>query len=274
MSSSAYELLALVSSPERYRDFKRWLDAARIVNVSDTGPRYAGMPTRTAPIDRYDPNRAILSSNSDYYYLYCRFMHACLSGQYPLGRNNTIPRLWSPRLLDRHSVDAFFAPFEPRLNATGPVHTLTSIARWDRNTARLYPANERPVPARTESVQRLPLHELTPLYRDYVGEGGGANGRVNQVGIELNEHSRLLLRYVSALLSHAVSYRQKVRDAAEAVIAGNALRDRRQKLVNRLAAIQREKDEETMRWASDANLSETQRAVLARFNEAFEQLAK
>lgn len=263
------QLMSVVNSRERYDEVKRLLVAARVLRVTPIGPFYQALPRATHPLDRYDPDRTVLGYDLDYFRLYCRMLHASLTGQYDW--SGVLPRYASVSMLDKHSVDTYFAPFAPRLSRD---LADSCLAPWDRNGTALLPVSRKPVLVdrsalyfgASEARRRLFL-SLIPLYLDYHGEGH--NSTVNTTGVALDRNTTIIARYLLLFFNSANQYREKLTEVARVEQTRAALERRRTDLVARLAQLQRDKIQQLAQHQQP--LSAAQQEILRRFNVVFRQ---
>lgn len=285
------QLLTSIGTRDIYQSIKTALSFVRVNAYRRTGPFYAGLPRFVHPLDSYDPDLCMLTYDLQYWKDYSRFMHACLSDQYPLGRN-TVPRLSSAKSLDERAVYSFFAPFpcrrtyDPHDRLQGSMHSshqpeldVSAVARWDRNSTYMYPTDERPIPVDSadlyfdESPQRRELFfSLIPLYRDYRKEG--ENTIVNRTGTPLNRNSILIVRYVLSFLESANQYRDKLTETAGVVQTNVTLRKTRKQLIEKIARIQREKQLEIDGELHSNRYSATQKLIIRKFSTLYKQTVR
>lgn len=264
--------MAVVNTRERYDEVKRLLVAARVLRVTPIGPFYQALPRGTHPLDRYDPDRTVIGYDLDFFRLYCRILHATLTGQYDWSA--VLPRYSTVSLLDKHSVDTYFAPFAPRLSRD---LADSCLAPWDRNGTALLPPARKPVLVdrarfyfnQNETRRQLFL-SLIPLYLDYRGEG--TNSVVNTTGVVLDRNTMVIARYLLLFFNSANQYREKLTEVARVEQTRAALDRRRTDLVARLAQLQRDKVQQLAQSrANMPHLSAAQQEILRRFNVLFRQ---
>lgn len=270
------DLLSIIDTKVKYEEFKQALRSAAIVEQTPVGPLYRAVPSVNSPIDAFDMDRQLMSTNRQFSKTYSRILHANLTGQYRLAANGGIPRLASPRMLDQHSLAVYFSPFRPKL---GVPPDKTILSRWDRNTARVLPATTivtvEPNDPRLYFARnggRDAFARLIPLYTNYRQPD---DSLLNRVGVPLNRNSMLIVRYIKAMNGSAIQYREKLKQVAELVYNTELLKRKRKDLVKRLAEVQRNKMREIRESAAEAtNLNYDQRRVVDAFVQQFQVAAQ
>jgi hypothetical protein len=277
------QLLNVISTRERYEQFKRFMGLARVaMRLHGGAPFYAGLPQHANPLDAYDPDRTVLTYDLSFWKDYARFVHACLTGQYSLGQTQ-MPRYGSSQALDTHATEVFFAPFPCHADPQA-VHDLavdhrvtsTGLTRWDRNSSKHFARDEKPVAVTADRLywnaneqRREQFRSLIPLYTDYRKEGDGTV--LNSTGVQLNRNSMLIVRYVLSFLESANQYREKLTDVARVVQTEQTLRDTRKKLVEQIAKIQARKQSDIADHLQSDQYSPAQKSLIRRFNEIYRQ---
>lgn len=263
----ADDLFGLIDTQAKYDKFKQWFDAVKHRNTR-TGPFYDGLPSRAHPIDVYDPDKVLLGRTEEFRSTYARLLHLSLSGQYRL--SEAVPRMGSGRLLDLHSLNSMIAPFKPIIDPTNV--TSTAARQWDRNAVSQLGREFAPI---AKSANELYFNErpemfqqLIPLYTNYTG-GSSSNNNANQCGFIVNANTFRLFQIIKAFLASANEYQIKLEDTAQVYHTGTLLERTRNKLIDKLAALQRDKYEQLVQAKARDDLTPNQRRLIDAFNVSY-----
>lgn len=266
--AEADELFGLIDTQAKYDKFKQWFGAIKHRNTQ-TGPFYDGLPARTHPTDVYDPDKVLLGRTEEFRSTYSRLLHLSLSGQYKL--SEAVPRMGSGRLLDLHSLNSMIAPFKPIID---PANVADTAARqWDRNAVSQLGREFAPIGKKASELyfHERPdmLRQMLPLYTDYTGSGGGSGNLANQCGFAVNANTLRLFQIVKAFLMSANEYQTKLEDTAQVYHTGALLERTRNQLIDKLAALQRDKYEQLVQAKSRDDLTPNQRRLIDAFNVTY-----